>query len=52
MKIFLVYEFDGADTYILKAFSTKEKAQDFIDYVMTLDDIFYFNLCIKEMEVE
>lgn len=54
MKVYIVYNYDGEDTQILKVFDTEDKAKKYIKELILDDDscFFYEDLCIKEIELE
>ena len=54
MKVYIVCNYDGEDTQILKVFNTEDKAKKYIKELLLDDDswLFYEDLCIKERELE
>ena len=54
MTVFIVCNYDGEDTQILKVFDTEEKAREYIEELEGQEDswLFYDNLYIDEREVE
>ena len=54
MKVYIVCNYDGEDTQILKVFNTEDKAEKYIKELILDDDswLFYEDLHIKEIELE
>lgn len=54
MKVYIVCNYDGEDTQILKVFNTEDKAEKYIKELILDDDSWFFfeDLCIKVRELE
>lgn len=54
MKVYIVCNYDGEDTQILKVFNTEDKAEKYIEELILDDDswLFFEDLYIKVIELE